>query len=81
MKVIYCPYMNPAMGYRFILTVYDKAVNERMLCLNFNAPSMVVAGDMFVRWREKFLEINGFEDDNFIYEIYNISLGKRRVIK
>lgn len=82
MNTVYVPYIVSSNGYKFILTVYTKDSNENLFSIEFNAPSMVMAGNMFVYWRDKFLKINNFIDDkNFIYELYNISLGKRRVIK
>lgn len=83
MDKVYVPYINPGLGYRYVLTVYNGSLDlcDLMFTQGFNAPSMVVAGNMFQEWRKKFLELNGFKDDNFIYELYNISLGKRRLIK
>lgn len=79
---IYVPYINTGNGYKYIITVYTKDSNEYLFSLEYRAPSMVIANNMFIRWRELFLQINDFKDDqNFIYEIYNISLGKRRIIK
>lgn len=82
-KVIFIPNIGPGMGYRYVLIVYKESLDlcNLMFTQSFNAPSMVIAGNMFQEWRKKFLELNGFKDDNLIYEIYNISLGKRRVIK
>ena len=83
MDKVYVPYIKTGIGYKYVLTVYEKQISPEFLIFTyeFNAPSMVIANNMFTEWRKNFLELNGFKDDNFIYELYNISLGKRRVIK
>lgn len=80
-NIVYVPWIGPGNGFRYILTVYDTSFEKRLFNIAFNAPSMVTAGNMFTYWRDQFLKLNEFNDENFIYELYNISLGKRRIIK
>lgn len=80
-NIIYVPWIGPGNGFRYILNVYDTSFKNKLFNIAFNAPSMVIAGSMFEYWRDHFLKLNEFSDDHFIYELYNISLGKRRIIK
>lgn len=73
---------NYGYGWRFRLMVFenddcDTPIFESYFC----APSMVLARHILSNFRAEFLVANGITDDNFVYDLYNLSLGDRRKIK
>lgn len=68
-------------GWRFRLSVFDNDFDDQIYTCYFMAPSMVTARQVAANWRAEFLIQNGINEDLFIYDLYNLSFGDRRLIK
>lgn len=69
-------------GWRFRLMVFEDNLDEPIFSGFFLAPSLVLGRTIAYNWRKEFKMQNDITDEsNFVYDLYNLSLGDRRKVK